>query len=208
MAVMLPWTNSRANSVLWGDFSVKSNLESAKEFSRYLHMPAKSCCWLCCCAFRIKSSQVKVIHFQWSAWIPAINSPQGFLDLERNPENMRFTRHMKQKMHFGEKEGGIHSAADYWFSESKVFQQFPPKLLLFVISKVLYPKTAPISQQVLHSNRISSALNGAIKSSNQKGFSQRQVKSRLFGMNYYFDDSEHSKWRCDGVSCLSYRVLD
>lgn len=78
MAEMLLWTNSRATSILRGDFSVKTNLESAKESSQYLHMPTESCCCLCCCAFRIRFSQVKVIHLQWSAWMPAIISQQGF----------------------------------------------------------------------------------------------------------------------------------
>lgn len=53
MAEMRLWTHSRVTSVLWGDSTANQN---QKEFPQYLHVPTKSSCWFCCCAFRITFS--------------------------------------------------------------------------------------------------------------------------------------------------------
>lgn len=104
-------------------------LNLPKIFFKYLHMPTKSCCWLCCCAFRIRFSQVKDIHLQWSTWMSAINSPQGFCG-----PGIESRVHAFHTTHEAQKKWGICSAGDCWLSESRVFEQFPAKLLPFVIS--------------------------------------------------------------------------
>lgn len=208
MAEMLLWTNSRATSVLWGDFSVKSNLESAKDFSQNLHMPTKSCYWLCCCAFRIRFSQVKVIHLEWSAWIPAINSPQDCYGRgEESREHALHTAHEAENALLKEIRRNTFSCRLLTF-RAQHFWSFHPNFFHLSSHKWYTPKLLHPHSQFYTPTEFHLLWMELKKSSNQKGFRQRQVKSRLFGMTYYFDDTEHSKWRRDGASCLSYRVLD
>ena len=141
MAEMLLWTNSRATLVLWGDFSVKSNLESAKDFFQIPRMPTKSCCWLWCCAFRIVFCQVKVIHLQWSTWMPAIYSLQGFRGPgeESREHALHTTCETKKKKEktLPKKWEGKHFAGDCWVPENRVFKQFPTKLCQIFMSLVI-----------------------------------------------------------------------
>lgn len=210
MAEMLLWTNSRATSVLWGEFSVKSNLESAKEFSQYLHMPTKkSCCWLCCCAFRIRFCEVKVIHLQWSAWIPAINSPRGFCGPgEESREHALHTAHEAKNTLLKEIRKNTFSWRLLTFKEQHFLNCFHPNFFHLSSHKLYIPKLLHPHSQFYTPTEFHLLWMELKKSSNQKGFPQRRLKSRLFWMTYYFDDAEHSKWRCDKASCLSYRVLD
>lgn len=148
MAEMLLWTNSRATSAYWGELSVKSNLESAKDSSKYAHMPTKSCCCLCCCAFRLRFSQVKVIHLQWSAWMPAINSPKDFWGPGQESREHALVRTYEAENALQKKRGNIFC----WKSltERKDFNSFFPNFVYLLCQE----KNAVVSQPVMHFNRL------------------------------------------------------
>lgn len=88
-----------------GRFSMKSNLESARNFpsihihiSTYPHMPTESCCWLCCLLSGSNSLKWKSFTFSDQLeYLPSAHH-RACVDLEGSPESMRFTLHMKQKM--------------------------------------------------------------------------------------------------------------
>ena len=210
MAEMLLWTNSRATSVLQGDFSVKSNLGSAKEFSQYLHMPTKSCCWLCCCCLHdqvlsSKSHSLSVISFntchQLTAGLIGRGEESSERALHRTHEAENALQKERRVNTFSwrfftgfQGAGLLNSFLPYFFHSS--FQQWHVLKLHKSLSQFYIPAEFHLLSMEPKNIQI------------KNGFSQRQVKSRLFGMTYYFDGAEHSKWRRGSVSCLSYRVLD